>query len=457
MEGGISYNIGSIFGASLFVITIAVGLAIIQTKGKVRLSALVAKRDIVFFIVSTVTIVAIAYYKWITWWNSLFLLFLYGCLIVSVYFSDYIKKRKLVKLKTMALENPTNEAVINKINSLEGNAHDQHYVETPRSVDSSTRKSVAMALGELMLTIGVHLSENQGLDTLESQQLDKQKVEKLADQLDAKLSTIKNFRRKKVTDLSTPEILLRAFDQCFIWILDLTVLPSDVEEYSKTRCIIYPIPGLLFIALYFDPEISLKHILMLVIAGVVISTIFSIVLKEKEPPKWFPVLNVLGIGSALIWTDLLVEILIDMVKFLGVRYNLSNAYMGLTVIAAGRAVPDLVTTLVLCKHCDKLSIVSSVYVAQVFNLVFGFGLAMFRLCLLKGPQPFDLFEESKLFKNAPEIIVIGVTLVVLVATGIHLVRKRHKMRLYFAYGLIWTYVIFFGVVTYIAFVNSFSK
>lgn len=109
MEGGISYNIGSIFGASLFVITIAVGLAIIQTKGKVRLSALVAKRDIVFFIVATLTIVAIAYYKWITWWNSLFLLFLYGCLIISVYFSDFIKKRKLVKLKTLALQNPTNQ------------------------------------------------------------------------------------------------------------------------------------------------------------------------------------------------------------------------------------------------------------------------------------------------------------------------------------------------------------
>lgn len=91
MEGGISYNIGSIFGAALFVITIAVGFAIIQTKGKVRLSALVAKRDISFFVVSTLAIIAIAYYKWITWWNSLMLLMLYVGLIFSVFFSDIIK------------------------------------------------------------------------------------------------------------------------------------------------------------------------------------------------------------------------------------------------------------------------------------------------------------------------------------------------------------------------------
>lgn len=191
-------------------------------------------------------------------------------------------------------------------------------------------------------------------------------------------------------------------------------------------------------------------------AGAIFSVIFYFVLDKEEPPSWFPIMNILGICSAIIWTDMLVEMLIDMVKFLGARYNLSNAYMGLTVIAAGRAVPDLVTTLVLCKHSQKLSIVSSAYVAQVFNLLFGFGLAMFRICLLKGPQRFDLFEENKLLRNLPEISVILVTLLVLVVTGIYLLVKHHKIRTNFAWLLISTYVLFIIGVTYIAIQNSFN-
>lgn len=38
-----------------------------------------------------------------------------------------------------------------------------------------------MALGELMLTIGVHLTETGGLENAENLVLDKEKVEKLAD------------------------------------------------------------------------------------------------------------------------------------------------------------------------------------------------------------------------------------------------------------------------------------
>lgn len=209
MEGGISYNIGSIFGASLFVITIAVGFAIIQTKGKVRLSALVAKRDISFFVVATIMIIGMAFYKWITWWNSLMLLILYVCLIFSVFFSDIIKKRRLHKLKTRASIRPDDEEIKKKIDELEGHGHDHHYVETPRSVDSDVRHSVAQALGEIMITIGVQLTEAGGEENL---QLDKEKIEKLADQLNAKLDTIKNFRKKKLTDLSPIEILIRSFD-----------------------------------------------------------------------------------------------------------------------------------------------------------------------------------------------------------------------------------------------------
>lgn len=61
-----------------------------------------------------------------------------------------------------------------------------------------------------MITIGIQMTElgTEGGEV----QIDKEKIEKLADQLNAKLDTIKNFRKKKLTDLSPIEILIRSFD-----------------------------------------------------------------------------------------------------------------------------------------------------------------------------------------------------------------------------------------------------
>lgn len=454
MEGGISYNIGSIFGAGLFVVTCATGLAILQTKGRVRLSSLVAKRDIVFFVVSTLVILAIAWYRWITWWNSLILVLMYVALVASVFITDMDKKKKLTKLKTIMVTEPDNQEIHEKIKDLEGHGEDHKFVETPRTVNSETRKSVAMALGELLITIGAGIDEKGIINT---EAVDKEAIDKLANQLNSKLAVLKMFRRKSITELTHPEILLRAFDQAFIWILDMTVLPSDKEEYSKARCMIYPIPGLLFVCLYFNPHLDTNTALVVAAIGAVITVFFYFTLETGRPPRGFVLMNMLGVMAALIWTDLLVEIIIDMVKFIGVRWNLSNAYMGLTIIAAGRALPDLVTTMVLCKHSEKLMVVSSVYVAQVFNLLFGFGLAMLRLTILRGPQHFDLFDRNKLIKNLPEIVVIVMTLLVLVVTGIHLYINQNRIKKWFAKGLIWSYGIFLASVSIIALNNSIRK
>lgn len=59
--------------------------------------------------------------------------------------------------------------------------------------------------------------------------------------------------------------------------------------------------------------------------------------------------TVIGVASGLMWTYLLIGSLIDMLDIFGLIMNLEKAYLGLTILAIGNALPDALTTLALIK------------------------------------------------------------------------------------------------------------
>lgn len=77
-KDGISYNVGALYGAGFFVLTLVVALTIINSDTKIKVEKSVVFRDIGFYILATIYIISVAFYGKITWILSLGMLLLYG-------------------------------------------------------------------------------------------------------------------------------------------------------------------------------------------------------------------------------------------------------------------------------------------------------------------------------------------------------------------------------------------
>ena len=86
-DDGVAYNVGALFGAGLFVCTISMALTIL---GAPVIPIIVDKntihRDIVFYIVATLLVIACGIYKKLTWYTSVVMLLLYVALVVVVWY-----------------------------------------------------------------------------------------------------------------------------------------------------------------------------------------------------------------------------------------------------------------------------------------------------------------------------------------------------------------------------------
>ena len=93
-EGGVSYNIGALYGAGLFVASMVVGISMVNSKEVMIYDKMIIYRDIGFYILSTVVILVFALISNIEWWSAVILLLIYVAMVLVVYFMEKCQKKK---------------------------------------------------------------------------------------------------------------------------------------------------------------------------------------------------------------------------------------------------------------------------------------------------------------------------------------------------------------------------
>ena len=102
---GVSYNVGALYGAGLFVLTLVVALTIKTSPKSITVYKSTIYRDTGFYILATLLTVGIAYTGSITWLSSLAMLALYLALVIVVMIQDRIEaKRNRAKSLIMTTE-----------------------------------------------------------------------------------------------------------------------------------------------------------------------------------------------------------------------------------------------------------------------------------------------------------------------------------------------------------------
>jgi len=95
-EGGVSYNVGSLFGAGFFVGAMTICLTIRSSSTIIIVTKSTIYRDIGLYILSTIVIIIFAATNYIYWYSAVILLLIYVALVIIVYFQGKMKRKRSI-------------------------------------------------------------------------------------------------------------------------------------------------------------------------------------------------------------------------------------------------------------------------------------------------------------------------------------------------------------------------
>jgi len=495
-EEGISYSIGMLYGAGLFACSFILALCILR-EGVIILDKATVFRSVGMYIGATFIILGLALYQKIHWWGSVILLMWYVLLLGIVIVQDSHPVIAVQEEESRKSQNKDNAVIGGESGKSEQSEVEEKAMErildgigtdneldrqigsrqpgedvvdlrpiaktkeqSLQDIDSEDRAEVAQIFGPLIYSVNESKRHFEKAEVSPSNQhvmrgvLYKLRSFNLAAELHRKLEMIRETRKGRVYSPSFVDQVLRFIEAPFIAVLYLTVLPCDVDQYSRKRCLMYPFPAMLFTTWVFLREVSVKLFVIAFVLALPIQIFFWFTLTSERPTKYFPLMNAFGVAGALVWTYVLVSILIDEIECLGVLLNLDRTYLGLTVLAMGNSTTDVLTTLSLSKQGESSLAISGSYSGQLFGLLVGFGISTLRNILQYGPQKFNLLDPHDISENIQGLLVIGTTLIVLFSTLIYSAFNHYTLTKRFGYYLLSIYAIFLIGTTIVAVYNA---
>lgn len=357
---GISYNVGALYGAGLFVLTLVVALTIKNSPNKIVVSKSLIYRDVGFYLLATVVTVGFALMGRLTWFTSVVMLLIYLTLVVFVVIQDCLEKNNSEEVE---IKPKGKDEEIQEEKSLLKNL-------IKKKVELSTIKK---AISEVYHNILKHKSE-------------------------IRIKEENPFLIKIIDFIDFP----------FHWLRKLTIPPCEEDHYNHLYTILWPFLGTTFLLYNF-----ITTPWPIYLYALPFSTGLSFLLYKYKPqnpkkfPKYYIFIDLTAILCGVLWTKMACGLLVDLLTFVGVLTNLSSTYLGLTVIAVGNALPDGLTTIAIARKGQAVMGLTGGIVGQLFGLLVGFGVSMLKKTLYEGSQVFDLFNGEKISENLLDLIVIG--------------------------------------------------
>lgn len=134
-----------------------------------------------------------------------------------------------------------------------------------------------------------------------------------------------------------------------------------------------------------------------IILGVALGVLAYYSLEKDQPPtKWIMPWVAGGFIMSIVWFYLIANELVAVLVALGVILEIDSAILGLTVLAWGNSIGDLISNLALaCGGGDGVQIaISGCYAGPMFNTLVGLGLSFVLASWKHFPEPLVLPEDN---------------------------------------------------------------
>ena len=119
------------------------------------------------------------------------------------------------------------------------------------------------------------------------------------------------------------------------------------------------------------------------------------------------VLLIISFVMSVFWIWLFANVLIDLLKTLGLLTGLPTTLLGLTVIAWGNSIGDLMANTSIARKGFVEMAVTGCVASPLFNILLGLGLSTLRNNILTGDRQAIRFTVSDEESIVPIILILG--------------------------------------------------
>jgi len=225
---------------------------------------------------------------------------------------------------------------------------------------------------------------------------------------------------------------------CFIFpisvALDLTVPSVKAKYYNRWITALYPIfsPLVILLALNgFGIQFGVVPLWALIESiGLMTSAIVWLTTTHDQPPYYYPVFIMSSFVLSMIWIFVAANEIVALLEAVGVIFNISQAILGITVLAWGNSISDLVANLMVAKKGLQGMAVAACFGGPLFNMLAGLGLGFLIKCGASFPDSVDIGG------GVPVKLLVGFLFLIVTLVLVLIVVPCHKYHVPRKFGIV---------------------
>lgn len=132
--------------------------------------------------------------------------------------------------------------------------------------------------------------------------------------------------------------------------------------------------------------------------AIVLTLVLLFTTNNDAPPRYEPLLIVAGMVMAIVWIYFIANELVSLLQSVGIIIGISNGILGITVLAWGNSVGDMIANVVVAKSGQPQMAISACFAAPMTNMMMGLGVATSIRIFQQGLTPY-LIDNDDLHNN----------------------------------------------------------
>lgn len=187
--------------------------------------------------------------------------------------------------------------------------------------------------------------------------------------------------------------------------------------------------------------LGISYPILIIVPGVLMAIFILKTTQSRRAPRYHVLYAYIGFIMSILWVYMLVTEILGLLKTIGIILSMSDAAIGLSFLAWGNSLGDIVSNLTLAEAGHPRMALGASIGAPLLNLLIGFGVS-FSIALSSG--------EVATIDYTPTLTLLCVTLAILI-TSLMLCTlvPPHYSRKPFGFVLISIYAIYFIVAMFI--------
>ncbi|KAG0549425.1 hypothetical protein BDA96_01G254800 [Sorghum bicolor] len=184
----------------------------------------------------------------------------------------------------------------------------------------------------------------------------------------------------------------------------LTIPDASKERWSKPAAVTAATLAPVFLSLLWSHRATgsapFADVLLGGLAGLALGLIAFLTTEPSAPPtRFLGAWLAGGFAMSVAWAYVIANEVLSLLVSAGTILSVDSAALGVTVLAWGNSVSDLVANVAVASRGGAQVAVSGCYGGPVFNVLVGLGLSMLLSCWSGYPRPVEIPREPGLYRT----------------------------------------------------------